>query len=212
MAGSSQLARSHGPDICAALPGFHAFSGCDSVSALGQRGKKVGYKLLTGRHGNPMKLLGNSLTVSDGLHGACEQFVCKLYGKTSMLSVDDLRYDLFCQVSRTFYAEMPSTQDALRQHTNQSNFQAHLWKTCLRTGSVAHPNGHGWSLEGDKLSITWELQAPAPSALLPHILVHCSCNGGCSSSRCKCYREKVKCTDICTCSTVCSQSSRCCCC
>ena len=37
-----------GADICGALPGFHAFTGCDSVSAFAFRGKKTAFKLLQG--------------------------------------------------------------------------------------------------------------------------------------------------------------------
>ena len=35
----SQLSQSLGTEICEALPGFNAFTGCDSVSSFGRRGK-----------------------------------------------------------------------------------------------------------------------------------------------------------------------------
>ena len=149
----TQVSRSFGPDICTALPGFHSFTGCDSVSSFGRRGKKLAYKLLTSGHSDAMQLLGNSLTVTDELQASCQQFVCKLYTKTTVAFVNDIRYSLFRQASRTLYEDLPPTQDALRQHTLWSNFQAHLWKKCLQAGPVPHPRGHGWCLDGKQLSI-----------------------------------------------------------
>jgi len=35
-----------GKQVCSALPGFHAFTGCDSTSAFSERGKVSGFKLL----------------------------------------------------------------------------------------------------------------------------------------------------------------------
>ena len=37
------MARCLGPDRCRALPVFHAFTGCDTVSSFGGRGKKTAW-------------------------------------------------------------------------------------------------------------------------------------------------------------------------
>ena len=47
-----EIANTLGPDRCEALPMFHAFTGCDTVSCFGGRGKK-----LHGTPGPPMKVL-----------------------------------------------------------------------------------------------------------------------------------------------------------
>ena len=151
----SQLSQSLGAEICEALPGFHAFTGCDLVSSFGRRGKKVG---------QAMQLLGQDLEVPNSLLELCERFVCKLYGKVVATSVSDVWYSLFCQASRSSYEDLPPTQDALFQHVLRSNFQAHLWKACLQPGAVPHPDGHGWCMDGEKLAIVWRTQAPASSA------------------------------------------------
>ena len=59
-------------------------------------------------------------------------------------------------------------------------------------------------MDGEKLAIVWRTQAPAPSALMQHILVRCGCTGGCKSARCQCYRENVQCTDVYSCSASCT--------
>ncbi len=42
----SKLGRSMGTNVCKALPGLHAFTGCDSVSAFAGRGKASGMALM----------------------------------------------------------------------------------------------------------------------------------------------------------------------
>ena len=42
----SAVAERLGTDVCRALPGFHAFTRCDSTSAFSGRGKKNGFNLL----------------------------------------------------------------------------------------------------------------------------------------------------------------------
>ena len=91
-----QLSQSLGAEICEALPGFHAFTGCDSVSSFGRRGKKVAFKFLASGLGQAMQLLGQDLEVPNSLLELCERFVCKLYGKVDATSVSDVRYSLFC--------------------------------------------------------------------------------------------------------------------
>jgi len=38
---TQQIARALGPDRCVALPMFHAFTGCDTLSCFGGRGKRT---------------------------------------------------------------------------------------------------------------------------------------------------------------------------
>ena len=199
----SALRQLLGSNVCSALPGLHAFTGCDSVSSFSRRGKKQSYKLIRSGHWDAMKMLGASLSVSEDLVQLCEVFVCRLYGKGSLSCVDDLRYELFCQSSRMSYAELPPTKDALRHHIQRANYQTYIWKTCLKHEAVPSPHQHGWLVAGDSISIVWITRPPAPSALL-HALMHCGCSGGCSSTRCTCFRANVKCTDVCQCSSNCS--------
>ena len=41
----SAIADAAGPQVCDALPGLHAFTGCDSTSAFAGKGKKTALKL-----------------------------------------------------------------------------------------------------------------------------------------------------------------------
>ena len=41
-----EMADALGPDRCVALPMFHAFTGCDTVSCFGGRGKRTAWDML----------------------------------------------------------------------------------------------------------------------------------------------------------------------
>ena len=71
-----------GDNICNALIGFNAFTGCDSVSTFVGKGKKTAFSLLSKLDHlcETMKNLGDSPEASDDLFKGCEKFVCTLYG------------------------------------------------------------------------------------------------------------------------------------
>ena len=119
------LAVKHGPAVCRALPGLHAFTGCDSTSAFVGCGKKAGLALISasssGAARQAMALLGTSFNVRNDLMDMCEQFVCQLYG-SKLMSINELRYEMFClKASQSFH--LPPTQDALREHIRRANYQ-----------------------------------------------------------------------------------------
>ena len=68
--------------VCKTLPGFHAFSGCDSTSSFSGKSKKILFKLLqTDRNfQESMVMLGEMLNVSEEVASKCEATVCSLYG------------------------------------------------------------------------------------------------------------------------------------
>ena len=47
--GITHVVQRHGSEVCRCLPGLHAFTGCDSVSAFSGKGKMTALKL-TKRH------------------------------------------------------------------------------------------------------------------------------------------------------------------
>ena len=54
----SSVAARLGNGVCQALPGLHAFTGCDSTSAFSGRGKKAAFKMLLAGKVDAMQLLG----------------------------------------------------------------------------------------------------------------------------------------------------------
>ena len=84
-------------EFCRSLIGMHAFTGCDSVSALAGKGKSRALKLLMANSDYiaAFSNLGNTWLVSADLLSKLEEFVCSLYGKR-LQNVDLLCYQLYC--------------------------------------------------------------------------------------------------------------------
>jgi len=92
-----KVAQMLGADKCKALPGLHAFTGCDTVSAFAGKGKLKGLGLISksAQHREALTLLGSHWDITDDLHKKLESFACHHYCSTLVESVNDLRYDLF---------------------------------------------------------------------------------------------------------------------
>ncbi|XP_065197855.1 uncharacterized protein LOC135829379 [Sycon ciliatum] len=196
-----------GPELCQALPGFHAFTGCDSTSAFAYRGKKAALKILqsTGPVGSTSRQAFTSLgkgfepLTADVLLNL-ETFVCSYYKVSGCSSVNDARYELFC--TKTLQSnQLPPCKDAFLKHAARANYQAAIWRQCI----VAQPaipapqdNGQGWCLDqnGD-LAVDWLSIPPAPHSVLEFL--SCGCKTGCGGGNCSCRRHMLLCTDACSC-------------
>ena len=112
-----EIASELGPDRCVALPMFHAFTGCDTVSCFDGRGKKTAWDIWN-RYEDVTPVccaLGTSpstQTIDDWL-GQLERFVVLVYDRTSsQKSVNEAIKQLFIQKGRAIES-MPPTQGAL---------------------------------------------------------------------------------------------------
>lgn len=76
----SHTARTLVPEKCTALLGVHAFTGCDSVSAVSGRGKLDGIKLLEDMHlANGLAKSGQEWEQSPELFAVQQEYACRLY-------------------------------------------------------------------------------------------------------------------------------------
>ncbi|CAB3990590.1 Hypothetical predicted protein [Paramuricea clavata] len=118
-------------ELCACLPGFHAFSGCDSTSAFLGKGKVKPWKALqmNPRFVEIFSQLGRSAEVSDELVVSLGTFVCLLYGDQTSTCVDECRYQLF-KSGKYSDDVLPPDSDSLRQRIKRANFQALAWNRC----------------------------------------------------------------------------------
>ncbi|GBM84513.1 hypothetical protein AVEN_246174-1 [Araneus ventricosus] len=114
---------------------IHAFSGCDTTSALFGHGKTKFCSLLEkNRHlEEKIQVFFNSEATIDQVAKASETFMIHLYGgipKTSACDLNHLRYTLFTQSvtkSRSTLARLPPTVDAARFHALRSYLQIQKW-------------------------------------------------------------------------------------
>jgi len=136
-----QLASELDFTVCAALPSFHAFTGCDSTSAFVRKGKTP-FKLLCKSQPaiGAFPILGTTANIVDeSTYLNIEQFVCSMYGKPSYLDVHKLRCETFrsrydCNPTQTGIrihngidiSLLPPCRTALRKHCQRVNYQAYI--------------------------------------------------------------------------------------
>ena len=129
----SRLAHALGTEICNSLPGYHAFTGCDTTSAFYGKDKKRSFQILikdpTIQAG--MARLGVAPECSLGTQKSCELFVCRLYGQQNCTSINEARYKIFC-VKAPACQNLPPTADALSLHVKRTNYQVYIWKHALQ--------------------------------------------------------------------------------
>ena len=94
-----------GRDVCSALIGVHAWTGCDSVSAFTGQGKVNALNLIRTNDvfRDTFSLLGKDWSVPDTVFATIEEFTCRMYSRSAKsTTVNSLRYEMFC--SKNMYA------------------------------------------------------------------------------------------------------------
>ena len=88
-AGAAKLGR----EVCSALPGLHAFTGCDTTSSFAGKGKTAALKLVQVNDNlrEAMTNLGQSFTVTPETLLGCVLFVCALYGRPDEVDANEVR-------------------------------------------------------------------------------------------------------------------------
>ena len=159
-----------GSDVIAALPGFHAFTGCDITGRFAGKGKKSCWKVFVkARKGviRAFSKLGQGQWPGDEDYHFFEEFVCRLYQpKTKETSVSRLRWNMFKQ-SQAEAERLPPTPAALRQHTLRAHYQCMIWcSDIIPIVDLPDPTSYGWCSTDGQLTPTVTNLKPAPEAIV----------------------------------------------
>ena len=104
-------------DVCKALLGMHAFTGCDTMRAFARKGKIRALAILkaNAEFKEAFAQLGVLWNLPPNLHVKLEEFVCKLCAtRPATTSIDALLYNLFCaRKGDTESHQLPPCQDCL---------------------------------------------------------------------------------------------------
>jgi len=196
-----------GPDKSRVLPLFHAFTGCDTVSAFAGKGKRSAWEAwnvfpdLTKTFLGLMDLPPGGSIPGD-LMTDIERFVVILYHRSSQTSsVNMTRKDLFTKNPKSLEL-LPPTQAALEQHLRRTVYQAvFCWGQALLSCPVLpSPVDWGWKRDVSTWIPLWTTLPEATDTC--YELVHCSCKKGCTN-RCKCKKASLTCTALCGCAGDC---------
>ncbi len=89
-----------GPSLSNAIPAFHAFTGCDFSPAFSGKGKVGPLKILESSVSfqRAFATFGSQEILPQWVIEEVEKFVCHMYGKKKLSSVDDARLEAFKQV------------------------------------------------------------------------------------------------------------------
>ena len=164
-----KVASSYPADLILALPGFHAFSGCDSTSAFVRQGKLKPFRLLESnpKYHSSFQILGSSVIVKEDTRTEMEEFTCLMYGSNKIKSVDSLRFSkakekfsskgsLISADENTDMSLLPPCLKSLNLHVTRANYQAMIWKKATESHpDVPAPMHNGWKFENDSLAIDW---------------------------------------------------------
>ena len=152
----SRIVERIGASTCKSLPGFHAFTGCDTVSAFQRRGKVLVFRIMAQDQGfhEVFQGLGREWQVSNELYRDLQRFNCAMYCKNAGTNeVDKLRYRLFCLKKGDVDSnQLLPCDDSFRKYALRANYQAAIFNDapkylCLLdvTGAL---NMAGWRLIG----------------------------------------------------------------
>ena len=181
---------------------FHALSGCDTVSAFRNKGKKSFYQtweVMQEITNTFVKLSNYPVDFNDTDEDMLEKFISLLYDRSSQsFSVDNTRKKLFSQ-KNTAFDNLPPTKAALRYHIKRAVYQASIiWgQSLINIPSYHSPEQWGWKKNQDgAFEIVWtHLSAIAQSC---SELCKCGCKKQCSG-RCSCRQSNLPCTSRCSC-------------
>ena len=165
----------YGNDVAKALPGLHAFTGCDTTSAfVCRRKKKAPFKLMASVPGF-VKIFQQLGTAPDCLTSdmtkALEHFVCCMYGYPQLRETHKVCSTIFQSRYRVPSPQslsttkrvgidlglLPPCTSTLRKHCMRANYQTLIWKKAhIPYPSLPKPEGHGWRRDRDgRLVIDW---------------------------------------------------------
>ena len=168
------------PRKSAVLPIFHAFTGCDTVSAFGGRGEKTAwdtwnvYPEVTEAFEELTKMHGNLTDKAQ-----IERFVILMYDRTSdVLEINKARKELFTKKSRSL-ENLPPTQAALKEHRKRASLQGQSWiKATELDQRLPNPGDFRWSKDQDGWQSVWTTLPQAQQSC--YKLIQCSCRRACS--------------------------------
>lgn len=173
---------------------MHAFSGCDTTSALFRLGKKKLVDVMkknTSLH-KYSSLFRDPNAVKESLIEAGERIMTVLYSSNSSKTcLNDIRYEMFARSitkSKFNLASLPPTSGAAAQHSLRTYCQVQFW-----LGERKEPKNWGWKYENGYRPVQ-TLDDPAPPEILS--VISCKCKTSCGRN-CTCKKAALNCSAIC---------------
>ena len=120
----SRMVERIGASTSKSLPGFHTFTGCDTVNAFQGRGKVLVFRIMAPDHGfqEVFQRLGREWQLSNEFCSDIQRFTCAMYRKNAGTNeVNELRYR-FLKKGNVDSNQLPPCDDSLRKHALRANY------------------------------------------------------------------------------------------
>jgi hypothetical protein len=162
-----------GLDLCKALPGFHAFTGCDYNPAFFRKGKKRPFKLLAKyeEFQKAFASLGDTSIDMEDTFAKIESFVCSMYGYELNQKINNVRFQMFLRnykiknTDEAFFKKnlknfdascLPPCYTELLQQMRRAHYIAHLWNNATLSDPIKfEPDTSGWTCIENKYDFLW---------------------------------------------------------
>ena len=195
-----QIANSLGKDKSKALLGFHAFTGCDSVSAFYDIGKKGPWQVWKDFPEVTKAFCFISTApanIPEDMMSLLEEFVVRVYSSKleGVTTVNRARYEMFTYGGKDF-DHLPPTKNALSFHTLRAAYIAgHVWGQALDPSpNLPSPSSWGYEMKNNTWIPKW---TTLPTISKQHLII-CKCKKKCKPP-CLCASNAVCRTSLCTC-------------
>lgn len=173
----------------------HAFSGCDTTSAIYFQGKSKLVGLL--RKDEKLRAAAENFNKphnhSEAVEGAGRAMFVALYGGLNCKNtLADLRFKKFIQSavkSKSNPSSLPPSPEAANQHSRRVYYQVQLW-----LGNSLDPLEWGWRETPRGLQAIPTTNKAAPDSLMK--LITCGCKGNCGAA-CGCRKAGILCSVAC---------------
>jgi len=167
----NQMHAALGETLCNSLPAYHAFTGCDYTSSFNRKGKIRPLKLLQKNHDAQAAFsqLGRETEVSEDTVVNIEKFVCEMYSKKKISSVDEVRLQIFLDkykpkkgeqrfscVNKFDGSALPPCSRVLLQKIKRTHLVARRWLSSTQCNqSALSPLDFGWKQEDGCYRLQW---------------------------------------------------------
>lgn len=175
----NQLATTLGDLLCRALPGFHAYTGCDYTASFYKKGKVKPFKELK-KNKQVQQVFANlnNIDVIDNFRSMeiLQQYTCKLYG-INCNSVNDARLFIFQNkfaptsaaeyfmrnVKKFDSTQIPPCWNSLKQKILRTIYVTSMWQNATEANCVnLSLEECGWTNDNNKIEPFWFESDPTP--------------------------------------------------
>ena len=188
-----------GPFVCQHILFLHALSGCDTTSRLFGIGKAAVLKKFktNATLQQAAKVFDSVSATPELIESAGETALVVMYNGKKKQSLNELRLSRYCEkvaksLNRVEAKSLQPTKAAAKYHSYRVYLQICQWKSLECT---MQEEMWGWKLNESGYSPILTDLPPAPAELLK--IIRCDCTQDCSSARCSCRKNAMKCTLAC---------------